>query len=190
MLDLGSAKTREDCNSCGKIPTKLRGNQRLTRTYHAFRSSKIDRLIPHTRPGSEVAAFHCRHRADRRQFFGLPGVSRHSPLPAVFRERETRRDGRSLGFKLGRFQRRNLAHRAAGLRMVKRVMDAYGRGQQREKSRIEKILGPTAQTPYARGNRPVNFSGLSSGVFLRMQASLVRKAHHPSFPGKRASRRL
>lgn len=173
-----------------KSPSKSGGEHGTTRTYRGFRSTKIYQLIPHARPGSEVAAFHCRHRADHRQFLGLPGVSRYPPLPAVFRERQIRRDGRSLGFKLGRFQRRNLAHRAAGLRMVKRVMDAYSRGQQWKKSGIDKILGPTAQTPYARGNRPVNFSGLTSGVFLRMQASLVRKAHHPSFPGKRASRRL
>jgi len=138
MLDLGSAKSQKDCNGCGNIPTKLRGNQGLTRTYRSFRSSEIYRLIPRVRTGPEVAAFHCRHRADHRQFLGLPGVSRYPPLSTVFRERQSRRDGRSLGFKLGRFQRRNLAHRATGLRMVKTVMDAHERRQQREKSGIEK----------------------------------------------------
>ena len=137
-----------------KSPSKSGGEHETTRTYRGFRSAKIYQLIPHARPGSEVAAFHCRHRADRQQFLGLPGVSRYPPLPAVFRERQSRRNGCRLGFKLGRFQRRNLAHRAAGLRMVKRVMDAYSRGQQWKKSGIDKILGPTAQTPYARGNRP------------------------------------
>ena len=153
MLDLGSTKTQKDCNGCGKIPTKLRGNQGFTRTYRGFRSSEIYRPIPHTRPGSEVAAFHCRHRADRRQFFSLPGVSRYPPFPAVFRERQSRRDGRSLGFKLGRFQRWNLAHRAAGLRMVKRVMDAYGRRQQREKSGIEKYAR-TSSANISRAQEP------------------------------------
>jgi len=138
MLNLGSAETQKDFNRCGKIPTKLRGKHGSTRTYRGFRSAKIYRLISHVRTGSKVAAFHCGHRADRHQFLGLPGVSRYPPLPAVFRERQSRRDGRCLGFELGRFQRRNLAHRAAGLRMVERIMDAHGQRQQREKSGIEK----------------------------------------------------
>ena len=129
MLDLGSAKTLKDCNGRGKIPTKLRGNQGLTRTYHGFRFSKIYRLIPHTRPGSEVAALHRRHRADRRQFLGLPGVSRYTPLSAVFRERQSWRDGCRLGFKLGRFQRRNLAHRAQGYEWVKGLWARMTGGQ-------------------------------------------------------------
>ena len=153
MLDLGSAKTLKDRNGCGKIPTKSGGKHEPTRTYRGFRSSEIYRLIPDARPWSEVAAFHCRHRADRRQFLGLPGVSRYPPLPAVFRERQSRRNGCRLGFKLGRFQRWNLAHRAAGLRMVKRVMDAYGRRQQREKSGIEKYAR-TSSANISRAQEP------------------------------------
>jgi hypothetical protein len=129
---------QRDCNGCGKSPTQPTGKHGPTRTFRGLRSAKIHRLIPHARPGSEIAALRRRHRADRWQFLGLPGISRYPPLPAVFRERQSRRDGRSMGFKLVCFQRRNLAHRAAGLRMVKRVMDAYGPRQQREKSGIEK----------------------------------------------------
>ena len=154
MLDLGSAKTLKDCDGCENIPIQPRREHEHTRTYRGFRSSEIYRLIPDPRPWPEVAAFHCRHRADRRQFLGLPGVSRYPPLPAVFRECQSRRNGRSLGSKLGRFQRRNFSHRAARLRMVKKALHAHGRRRQWEKSGIGKILGPTAQTPYARGNRP------------------------------------
>ena len=127
-----------DCNNCGKIPSKSGGEHGVARSHRAFGLSKVSRLLPIVGPWSKIAALHRRRRADRRQFLGLPGVSRHPPLPAVFRERQSRRDGRRLGFKLGRFQRRKLAHRAAGLRMVERVMDAYGRRQQRKKSGLKK----------------------------------------------------
>ena len=128
MLDLGSAKTLKDCDGCENIPIQPRREHEHTRTYRGFRSSEIYRLIPDARPWSEVAAFHCRHRADRQQFLGLPGVSRYPPLPAVFRERQSRRNGCRLGFKLGRFQRRNFSHRAARLRMGQRAMDTHDRG--------------------------------------------------------------
>ena len=129
MLDLGSAKTLKDCDGCENIPIQPRREHEHTRTYRGFRSSEIYRLIPDARPWSEVAAFHCRHRADRQQFLGLPGVSRYPLLPAVFRQRQSRRDGRSLGFKLGRFQRRNLAHRAQGYEWVKGLWARMTGGQ-------------------------------------------------------------
>lgn len=78
--------TQRNWNGCGKIPSKSGGKHGLTPTHRAFRLSKISRLLTHAIPWSKVAALHRRHSADRRQFLGLPGVSRYPPLPALFGE--------------------------------------------------------------------------------------------------------